>query len=160
MKLTPDKVSIAVKAYTGGLTIKEIAVDFLKIGERTLYYWIAQGRKNYIRVEMAEIRKEDLPFTEQLKLELFEGMKAGDYGETPDELHERLNNRIDEIAFEQEEKTESRQRRRNNETSPGKENPPESTFEQNEFTEVRMFQDSAEKMEERRRKLRFKNRGK
>jgi transposase len=44
MKLTPDKVHIAIKAYAGGLTIREITTDLLNVTERTLYNWIAQGR--------------------------------------------------------------------------------------------------------------------
>ena len=158
MKLTPDKVYIAIKAYAGGLTIKEIAIDFLKVSERTFYYWIAQGRNNYIRVNMVEIRKDELSFTDQLKLELFEGMKAEGYRETRDELLERLENRINEIGFEQGEEADAPERGHNNPNLRGKKNLRQSKVSVNALRELRIFPDSVEMMDERRRKRRFKPR--
>ena len=158
MKLTPDKVYIAIKAHAGGLTIREIAIDFLKVSERTLHYWIAQGRKNFIRVKNIEIRKDELSFAEQLTLELFQEMTAGEYGETRDEVLERLENRLNEIESEQLAETEASERRCDNPTLRSSRNFQQPEEELHQFREARMLPDSLEKIDERRNKNRSNRR--
>ena len=106
MKLSRIQVKRAIKAYAHGWTNRKIASDVFNVTERTFYNWMVQGRKNYIRVNTVEVRKHELSRTELLKMELFEGIKAG--GVTRDELLDRLENRIIEFELEKEEKAEYR----------------------------------------------------
>lgn len=73
-RLNSFTVGLILKARAANLTYAEIA-DFLKVSERSLYRWIDQGRQLWMAIDLfATKAREELSFSDQAKLELYEGI--------------------------------------------------------------------------------------
>ena len=95
---------------TGGRpTIRETA-KFIKVSERTLYQWIADGKRLWRLLYEWEIREEDLSLSDMTKVRLYEQLKQKPID--VEVIHAHLEDAIEAKRIERENREDDRARRR------------------------------------------------
>jgi hypothetical protein len=109
-KITTLLVDMIIKAHTGGLSRREIAMA-TRISERTLYQWLSDGKILYIGLWAGEIASlEDLTFADQEKIRLFEGL-CSTSEKTPEAQMQEIECLIESKRIESEIKEHAREER-------------------------------------------------
>lgn len=108
--LTPLLVDMMIEALSGGLSRAETAAA-VGISERTLYHWLAEGKRLYLTEWTGEVMREEMTRIEQEKLRLFESLYTSPETEPHQEIR-RIQSLVEDKRIEKENTENARDERK------------------------------------------------